>query len=95
MVIPQTHHKHSSLLECLAHLLESSLQLELVVVSKFCLLSIAELVGDRVVIFAADGELGGVDHFTVLNVKTSDLAQISIVSAIVGNELGHHSEGSA
>lgn len=77
VVIPQTHDEDHTIGKCLGHVRHSTLVLECVSVPKGCLLSIAELGGDRVTSDTCDSRLAVGYGLAALDIESLDLHGIA------------------
>ena len=94
MIIPERHNEDHSLLEGVTHDLKTTELLEAVGVVEDGLLSVTEVVGDRVV--ARDTGNGGdgvLDDLAVLNVDAADLSEVTGLGAVGSEELGNDGDG--
>ncbi|TRY69411.1 hypothetical protein TCAL_15133 [Tigriopus californicus] len=92
MIVPQTHNQDHTAFQGLTHGLKTTLLLMIVHITKEILDIGAEIVGDGVIVgHTIEVDLGVFDHLSVLNVLPADFHQISVVRAIIGDELGDHS----
>jgi hypothetical protein len=93
VVVPDGHDEDHSLTERSAHLSETSLGSEDVLVSESSLLGGAEGVGDGVAWDRGVVGVGVRDHEAVLYVEALDFREGAGVGAVVGDELGDYCEG--
>ena len=88
MIVPDTHDKNHSSVERIAHNLKSTTVLERVGVAKGSLLSITEVVRDRVVrVQARNFRSRVLDDLPVLDVDTADFGERSRGCVVRGDEL--------
>jgi len=87
MIIPQRHHQNNTLLECLVNCVQASLLKVIGAVLGLRNPICTELVRDGVVLVAIDGVHGMMNGLAVLSVKLLDLLELSMVGAILGDEL--------
>mmetsp|Transcript_85909 Transcript_85909/g.224173 ORF Transcript_85909/g.224173 Transcript_85909/m.224173 type:complete len:243 (-) Transcript_85909:309-1037(-) len=92
VVVPQGQHERHATSQRLARLLQGLLLPEVIGVIERFLLGRAEIIGDRIAaVFPKDGGIGILNHLATLHIQPPDLYQISIIGAIVGDELSNYS----
>lgn len=92
MVVPDRNDESHAASESLGHLAQTSLDFEVVLVSHPALDVVTECVSDGIVVSSVDGHLWGLNGLSVLDVLSSDLYNLSIVSSRVSEELGDDGE---
>jgi len=92
MVVPDRQNQDHTVFEGLAHLGDTSFGRELVDFFEVLLDGSAEVVRDRVVLLSVDGGGWSLNHFSSLDVLSSDFVDSSVVSSVVGNELSDDGE---
>jgi len=94
VVVPDAHDENHTGVHGLTHLLETTLLLEIFIVSKGVLDGIAHFVGDGVKLFGhfVNSRFWVLDDFVVLDVKSSDLDEVSLGGLVRSMELSDDGE---
>jgi hypothetical protein len=88
VVSPEGHGENHTALESITHTLVAAKFHVVLLVAEGILLSVAELISDRITWDVGDGGLDVPDSLATLNVGATDFLEISVVSAVSGDELG-------
>jgi hypothetical protein len=93
VVIPDGHYKNHTSLECVTHSLKTATRFERVGVTESSLLSIAEVVRDRVeCLHSRDVRVRVLDDLAVLDVQATDLDEVTVGRVVGRQELSDNSD---